>query len=99
MPNKESEPTREEMEFLEYELDLLIKQYCLQDFGDSLVASFYLLNEMVTTGLIEKSWDGMMKGMDIIVKRFPTIDDSFRKFAAAVYDKTAKEMKQLERPN
>ncbi len=81
------------------ELDLLIKQYCLEDFSDSLAAAVCLLKEMVTKGLIEKSRDGMMKGMDIIVKRFPKIADSFRRFVAAVYDKTAKEMKQVERPN
>jgi hypothetical protein len=64
------------MEFLEHEFDLLIKQYRLEDFGDSLATSVDLLNQMLSMGLIEENREGIMKGMNIIVKRFPKIDDT-----------------------
>jgi len=99
MSHEKSEPTAEEMEFIKSELDLLVREYRLEDFGDSLAASVYLLDGMLSMGLIEKSREGIEKGMDIIVKRFPKIDDSFRRFASAVLDKTISEMKQMARPN
>lgn len=99
MSDEESGPTVEEMEFLRREFDLLIKKYRLEGLGNSLAASVYLLNEMFSMGLIEKSREGIMKGMDIIVKRFPEVDESFKKFASAYLAESQNEMKQMERPN
>jgi primosomal protein N'' len=92
-------PFTEEGKFSEYELDVLIKQYRLEDFADRLAASVELLNRMLSMRLIEESREGIMKGMNIIVKRFPKIDDSFRRLALAIIEKKRSDMKQIEKPN
>lgn len=99
MSGEESEPTTEEIEFLEHELNLMIKQYRLEDFGDSLAISVELLNRMLDRGLIEENRAGIMQGMNIIVKNFPKIDNSFRRFALALMAKLRDEVKQMQKPN
>lgn len=99
MSDVNPEPTAEEMEFLQSELDIMVKQYRLEDFGDNLTKTLTLLNQMINAGLIEESREGIMKGLKIIVRVIPEVDDSFRRFALAVFDKTIDEIKQMEKPN
>ncbi len=99
MLDMEDKLTREEIEFHAEELELMIRQYRLEDFGDALMKSVALIDKMIDWGVIKGSREGVMKGMEMIVQTHPDIDDSIRRFASAVFDKALDEIKQRQKPH
>lgn len=51
----------------------MIIQHRLEDFEEALAAAVGLLTRMTKAGLIEVSRDGILKGLDIIVRSCPEL--------------------------
>ncbi len=92
-------PAPEEQAFRQAELDLLIRQYRLENFGDAFDRTLSMLNQLIREGVIDGGPGGLQKGLEMIVKADPAIEDTFMRFASAVADKTVDEIKQQEKPN
>jgi hypothetical protein len=89
-------PTEEELEFAKAEMDLMIKNYRLEDSANSMDKLFELTQEMIDSGFVKKSAAGIEKAWDIIFREHPDIKEHFDKFTSILFKETLRELQQNE---
>ena len=95
----EEHQSQEEFEFRSAELEAFKSRYGLQNFEDILTWIIAKIREMINSGEIEESKEGVMKAMSIITSLHPEIDLYLRKFVMAADQEMQNEIKQAVRPN
>lgn len=92
-------PTEEELEFLEEELKLIVKNHRIEDSEEAVERLFQILSEMTERGIIEKSPEGARKGLNMVFGEHPDLKYHFEKFSSVLGEEFMKQEKQRERPH
>jgi len=78
-------PTAKELEFLEAEMDLLIKDHRVEDSANAMDKLFELTHEMMERGIVEKNPEGIKKAWDAIFSKQPEIKYHVEKCTSVLF--------------
>lgn len=92
-------PTLEELEFLQDEMALMVKNHRLEKSYDAMNRLFVLTHEMIERGIVEESPEGIQKAWDAIFENEPEMKVHYEKFVAVFFEESLKKTDQENRPN
>jgi hypothetical protein len=80
-------------------MDLMIKNYRMEDSADAMEKLFGLTQQMIERGVVEESPEGVQKAWDAIFEQRPELKAHFEKFTSVLFDETMREIESGEKPN
>ena len=94
---EESLPTEEELAFLEAELNLIIKDYGLEESEEAVNRLLELISKMIKEGKIKNNPEGIGKVLGIIFAEDPDLKYHFDKFIDLLNKKIIMDIKQSKK--
>lgn len=90
-------PTVEELEFLEDEISLIVKNHRMEDSADAMEKLFEFTQQMIDRGIVDESPEGVQRAWDMIFEQRPELKEHFKKFTSVLFDEVVKEKEHGER--